>query len=79
MKMDSEHNSLQASEKRKRISDDVVKRQEYRVAHGLEEPQVAEGEGEGQEKEKAEGQAGGVQDDAVVHERRPLKKWFGIW
>ncbi|EEP81594.1 conserved hypothetical protein [Uncinocarpus reesii 1704] len=40
MKMHADHVTLETTEKRKRNVDDVQKRKEYRIAHGLEEREV---------------------------------------
>lgn len=69
-KMHTEHVSVQTAEKRKRRVDDVEKRREYRVAHGLEEPQE-------RDLAKKDGEGEGNDGEAVV--RRQPKRWFGIW
>jgi hypothetical protein len=71
MKMDAEHTSLLASEKRKRRVDDVDKRREYRIAHGLEEPAESDGGAVGSEGKEAEGEE--------ERKKRSVKKWLGIW
>lgn len=75
--MHSEHRTLEASEKRKRISDDVVKRREYRLAHGLARPEempvMKEEEGVDEQSPIAVVSEGGEERN------KPLKKWFGIW
>ncbi|KAL1956931.1 hypothetical protein VTO42DRAFT_6678 [Malbranchea cinnamomea] len=93
MKMHSDHQTLQASEKRKRLSDDVVKRREYRIAHGLEEPENNES---GQKDADADADdnspvapaaAGAAADGKNTGDyyvdfegnKRPVKKWLGIW
>ena len=76
MKMHSDHKTLEASEKRKRLSDDVVKRREYRIAHGLEEPEEGGKEGE-KDDQSPVAVAEGAGEERV--ERRPVKKWLGIW
>jgi hypothetical protein len=68
-KMHTEHVSLETAAKRKRAVDDVEKRREYRVAHGLEEPQERDLVGKN-------GEEGG--DGEAVVKTEP-KRWFGIW
>jgi hypothetical protein len=65
--MHTEHASLETAEKRKRRVDDVEKRREYLVAHGLEAP------GPGDKVAGANGEEGGE-----VVQRKP-KRWLGIW
>lgn len=72
-KMHAEHVSLETAEKRKRRVDDVEKRREYRVAHGLEEPQERDLE------KKGDGEEGNGAGEGEVVARRQPKKWLGIW
>lgn len=77
-----QHESMRVREQRHRRIEDAEKRRQYRVAHGLEEPNEAD-------KQKAvvqaDGQeptvAGGEKAEFVDWEgqRRPVKKWLGIW
>ncbi|RHZ57081.1 uncharacterized protein CDV56_102577 [Aspergillus thermomutatus] len=84
-RMHVQHNSMETREKRLKRVEDAEKRRQYRIAHGLEEPD-----------EKAKGEAAEVVDDqspvavdvpAVSAgeyvdwegKKRPVKKWLGIW
>ncbi|PWY74422.1 hypothetical protein BO70DRAFT_364388 [Aspergillus heteromorphus CBS 117.55] len=94
-RMHVEHTSMQTRENRRRRVDDAEKRRQYRVAHGLEEPD-----------EKRDGKIVDSGDDAVVVDeqspvaveeqgaaggsgknvyvdwegnKRPAKRWLGIW
>ncbi|KAK2746824.1 hypothetical protein FQN57_002866 [Myotisia sp. PD_48] len=75
MKMHAEHGSLITSEKRKRRVDDVDKRREYRIAHGLEKDENATTDDGTESAERADG----VADGSEPPKRRPIKKWLGIW
>lgn len=76
-----QHESMRVREQRHRRIEDAEKRRQYRVAHGLEEPDQAD-------KQKAVAQDGqepavGGGEKAVFvdweGQRRPVKKWLGIW
>jgi len=86
--MNSDYNTAETMERRKRKVEDVSKRAAYRKAHGLEQdesfggwtaksdeqllgPGIPIGDGEGL---NADGQS-----QAVVREKKPLRKWLGIW
>ncbi|CAL3972548.1 unnamed protein product [Diplocarpon coronariae] len=86
VKMNSDYITAETMERRKRKVEDVAKRAAYRKAHGLDQddsfggwtaktdeqilgPGITIGDAEGAK----EGQA------QVVREKRPLKKWLGIW
>ncbi|EAS34071.3 uncharacterized protein CIMG_05095 [Coccidioides immitis RS] len=61
MKMHADHLTLETTEKRKRNVDDVQKRKEYRIAHGLEEPDVKpESDENSPQRNDADGEAGAV-------------------
>ncbi|EGE02804.1 hypothetical protein TEQG_01840 [Trichophyton equinum CBS 127.97] len=84
MKMHAEHTTVISKEKRKRISDDIDKRKEYRIAHGLEEDdrvKVDDAQAtEGVEDVVVEG-VGNVQNvssEGTAPTRKP-KRWLGIW
>lgn len=70
-----------SKEKRKRISDDIDKRKEYRIAHGLEEDDRVKADDaqatEGVEGAIVEG-ADNVQSEGTASMRKP-KRWLGIW
>ncbi|RLL98559.1 hypothetical protein CFD26_106944 [Aspergillus turcosus] len=84
-RMHVQHNSMETREKRLKRVEDAEKRRQYRIAHGLEEPD---------EKTKAEA-AEVVDDQSPVAvdvpavgageyvdwegKKRPVKKWLGIW
>ncbi|KAH1557802.1 hypothetical protein KXX57_000019 [Aspergillus fumigatus] len=84
-RMHVQHTSMETREKRLKRVEDAEKRRQYRIAHGLEEPN-----------EKSERQTPEVVDDqspvavdipAVGPDeyvdwegkKRPVKKWLGIW
>ncbi len=91
IKMNSDYMTKETMERRKQKVEDVQKRAAYRKAHGLETeafggwtaksdeqllgPGIPTGEGgEGQVNE------GGVEkEERKVREKKPLKKWLGIW
>ena len=84
-KMDKQHNSVLAREHRQRRVNDAEKRRQYRVAHGMEEPSEEDKAGQ------AETQAIDPQSPIAVPaqegetyvdfdgNKKPVKKWFGIW
>lgn len=72
-KMHTDHVSVETAEKRKRRVDDVEKRREYRVAHGLEEPQERD-----LARKSGDGDASGEEQGEAVEKKQP-KMWFGIW
>ncbi|KAH7356819.1 hypothetical protein BKA65DRAFT_495509 [Rhexocercosporidium sp. MPI-PUGE-AT-0058] len=91
VKMNSDYVTAETMERRKRKVEDVAKRAAYRKAHGLDKdegfggwtaktdeqilgPGIPVGAEEGKEEAQAQ-----VQSEPVVREKRPLKKWFGIW
>ncbi|KAJ5923732.1 hypothetical protein N7454_008977 [Penicillium verhagenii] len=84
-RMHVQHESMRVREKRHARIEDAEKRRQYRVAHGLEEP--AEEEKEGQQAVVVDDQspiavdAAPVQGEYVDFEgnKKPLKKWLGIW
>jgi hypothetical protein len=78
IRLDSAHNSAIVAEKRKRRVDDVVKRSEYRKAHGLDRVQ---GLGGWTAKTDAEslGPAIPTGDGTPLGADGPRKKWLGIF
>ena len=81
-RMHVQHNSMRVREQRHRRVEDAEKRKQYRIAHGLEEPEkTADGEVDSQspvaEPAVATPQSG-VYVDFEGNEK-PVKKWFGIW
>ncbi|KAI9044059.1 uncharacterized protein KD926_001882 [Aspergillus affinis] len=92
-RMHVQHNSLETRQKRQRRVEDAEKRRQYRVAHGMEEPSAednkdAKTEADGEElvgvddqspvavEEQKKDQAEFVDWEG---QRRPVKKWLGIW
>lgn len=88
--MDVQHNSTMTREKRLQRVEDAEKRKRYRVAHGLEEDD-ATSVATAQEKEvddqspvavdvdsKGQGQDQGTYVDWEGN-KKPVKKWLGIW
>ncbi|OAL72403.1 hypothetical protein A7D00_3402 [Trichophyton violaceum] len=84
MKMHAEHTTVISKEKRKRISDDIDKRKEYRIAHGLEEDDRVKADdahvAEGVENAVVEGadNVQSVSSEGTAPMRKP-KRWLGIW
>lgn len=84
MKMHADHVTLETTEKRKRNVDDVQKRKEYRIAHGLEEPDGTEREAQ-EKKAAVEGEVvaavatAGAQDGGKLgeHEDGTYVDWEG--
>ena len=89
--MNSDYVTAETMERRKRKVEDVAKRAAYRKAHGLDKDEafggwtaktdeqiLGPGIPVGGDVKEGEGQAQ-VQSEHVVREKRPLKKWFGIW
>jgi hypothetical protein len=79
--MHVQHESMLTREKRQRRVEDAEKRRQYRIAHGLEEPEdVGSRPDDSSAKDDASPIAG--QDNSYVDfegKRRPIKKWLGIW
>ncbi|CRG91861.1 hypothetical protein PISL3812_08915 [Talaromyces islandicus] len=96
-KMHVQHNSVLAREKRHKRIEDAEKRRQYRVAHGLEAPAVADTGSAPVEDDQSPVAAGatetmvepvkmGAEAEAPREEyrefsgeKRPVKKWLGIW
>lgn len=85
--MNSDYNTAETMERRKRKVEDVAKRAAYRKAHGMEQDESFGGWtaksddqllGPGIPIEDAEVGAEG-QSQAAVREKKPLRKWLGIW
>ena len=92
--MHVQHESMRVREQRHRRIEDAEKRRQYRIAHGLEEPeekgQVAVDD---QSPVAAAAAAGVVAGDGTALEqgqgsaefvdwegkKKPVKKWLGIW
>jgi len=75
--MDVQHNSIRVREQRHRRIEDAEKRRQYRVAHGLEEPNEQDKEVDDQSPVAAENDGEVVEREEG--KRRPIKKWLGIW
>ncbi|ODM16024.1 hypothetical protein SI65_08458 [Aspergillus cristatus] len=81
-RMDVEHRSMLTREKRLQRVEDAEKRRKYRVAHGMEEDTQKE-----EKKEVVDDQSPVARDvdgkgEAFVDwegNKKPVKKWFGIW
>lgn len=86
--MDVQHRSTLTREKRLQRVEDAEKRRKYRVAHGLEEDtqkQEAEEVVDDQSpvaRDVDSAAAGGNGEQVYVDwegNKKPVKKWFGIW
>lgn len=100
-KMHVQHNSVLAREKRHKRIDDAEKRRQYRVAHGLEAPVVADTAAASAaaieddqspvaagaadtmaapvKVEEAQPEAGTEEYRDFGGDKKPVKKWLGIW
>lgn len=85
-RMHVQHESMRVREQRHRRIEDAEKRRQFRVAHGLEEPNEKDVEksGAGQnggESVDVQSPVAGEGGEFVDFEgkRRPVKKWLGIW
>ena len=87
--MNSDYVTAETMERRKRKVEDVAKRAAYRKAHGLDKDESFGGwTAKSDEQLLGPGiPVGGAevvegdrpQSEPVVRDKRPLKKWFGIW
>lgn len=71
-----------AREHRQRRVNDAEKRRQYRVAHGLEEPSEEEKEKVAEVDTQSPIAAEAVEEGVYVDfdgNKKPVKKWFGIW
>jgi len=81
-RMDVEHRSMLTREKRLQRVEDAEKRRKYRVAHGMEDDTQKE-----EKKEVVDDQSPVARDmdgkgEAFVDwegNKKPVKKWLGIW
>ncbi|KAJ5125562.1 uncharacterized protein N7443_008630 [Penicillium atrosanguineum] len=82
-RMDVQHNSLRVREQRHRRVEDAEKRRQYRVAHGLEEPNESDKKAqEGKEVEVDDQSPVAIAEGEFVDwegKKKPVKKWLGIW
>jgi hypothetical protein len=93
IRLDAERTTAETMERRKRKVEDVQKRAQYRKAHGMEQdegfggwtaksdeqslgPAIPLGNSDGQSPIAEEGNSDGSEQ---VREKKPLKKWLGIW
>jgi hypothetical protein len=93
IRLDAERTTAETMERRKRKVEDVQKRAQYRKAHGMEQdegfggwtvksdeqslgPAIPLGNSDGQSPITEEGNSDGSEQ---VREKKPLKKWLGIW
>lgn len=84
-RMHVQHTSMETREKRLKRVEDAEKRRQYRIAHGLEEPNEKT---ERQNPEVVDDQSPVAVDIPAVGpdeyvdwegKKRPVKKWLGIW
>lgn len=79
-RMDVQHNSLRVREQRHRRVEDAEKRRQYRVAHGLEEPNEQEKKEEVKDDQSpVAAETGDGQFVDWEGKKKPVKKWLGIW
>ncbi|CAG8931451.1 unnamed protein product [Penicillium salamii] len=81
-RMHVQHNSMRVREQRHRRVEDAEKRKQYRIAHGLEEPEKNLDEGVVSQSPVAEPAVAAPAGDVYVDfegNQKPVKKWFGIW
>jgi hypothetical protein len=88
VKLTSAHNTAETMERRKRKVEDVSKRAAYRKAHGLEKDESFGGWTAKSDEQllgpaipvgEIDGVKGTAPQEHVVSERKPAKKWLGIW
>lgn len=85
--MDVQHNSTMTREKRLQRVEDAEKRRRYRVAHGLEEDNssnvaTSQKEVDDQSPVAVDVDSKGQGQETFVDwegNKKPVKKWFGIW
>jgi len=84
LKLESGRRTAETMERRKRKVEDVQKRAAYRKAHGLEKDEAFGGWTAKSDEQLLgpgipTGDAEGAPTEQVVREKKPLKKWLGIW
>lgn len=94
VKLTTDHNTAETMERRRRKVEDVQKRAAYRKAHGLDTDEGFGGWTAKSEKEvlgpgipvsdvveaqEGQGETAIVEQQVVTQEKKPLKKWLGIW
>ncbi|TAQ84767.1 hypothetical protein B7494_g6921 [Chlorociboria aeruginascens] len=78
LKLTSAHTTAATKERRRRRVEDVVKRAEYRKAHGLDNDEGFGGWTAKSDAEMGPGMRLGDGSERVV-QHKPVKKWLGIW
>ncbi|KAJ5856084.1 uncharacterized protein N7529_010028 [Penicillium soppii] len=79
-RMHVQHNSMRVREQRHRRVEDAEKRKQYRIAHGLEEAEKNEAvEADSQSPVAAPAAVGSEEYIDFEGNKRPVKKWLGIW
>ncbi|CAG8323471.1 hypothetical protein PENNAL_c0017G03180 [Penicillium nalgiovense] len=84
-RMHVQHNSMRVREQRHRRVEDAEKRKQYRVAHGLEEAEPEKKDESGNEVDLqspvavVEGSEGKNEFVDWDGNKKPAKKWLGIW
>ncbi|KAJ5773002.1 hypothetical protein N7457_007898 [Penicillium paradoxum] len=80
-RMHVQHNSMRVREQRHRRIEDAEKRKQYRIAHGLEEAEQEKKDVEidTQSPVAVEGKEGTPEFVDWEGNRKPVKKWLGIW
>jgi hypothetical protein len=86
-RMHVQHNSMLTREKRHRRIDDAEKRRQYRIAHGLEEPDLAGAPVVDEDDQspiapeavQSAAATNGPAPAALASQTRPVKKWLGIF
>ncbi|KAJ5513191.1 hypothetical protein N7463_002743 [Penicillium fimorum] len=85
-RMHVQHNSMRVREQRHRRVEDAEKRKQYRVAHGLEEAEPEKKKDEGANEVDSQSPVAAVEGVEGTNEfvdwegnKKPVKKWLGIW
>lgn len=80
-RMDVQHNSMLTREKRLQRVEDAEKRRRYRVAHGMEEDTTTKPETPVAAEKEVDEQSPVAGEYVVDWEgnKKPVKKWLGIW
>lgn len=87
--MHVQHESMRVREQRHRRIEDAEKRRQYRIAHGMEEPNEKDIQAQEQAKTSTDEQSpvaaadpGAPANGEYVDwdgKKKPVKKWLGIW
>lgn len=82
-RMHVQHESMRVREQRHRRIEDAEKRRQYRIAHGMEEPNEKDIQAQEQAKTTIDEQspvaAGNGEYVDWDGKKKPVKKWLGIW